>query len=65
MDAPFQTPSTFLASSVHGIMNSTSEEVKTRLANEIDGDFKNGCEMRQIGSEGARKLSTYLPGKLP
>jgi hypothetical protein len=40
MDAP----STILASSVHGIMNSTSEEVKTRLANEIDGDLKNAVK---------------------
>jgi hypothetical protein len=40
MDAPFQTPSTILASCVHGIMNSASEEVKNRLANEVDGDLK-------------------------
>jgi hypothetical protein len=29
MDTPFQTPSTILASSVHGITSSASKEVKT------------------------------------
>jgi hypothetical protein len=39
--APFQTPSTILASRMHGIMNNASKEVKIRLANEVDGDLKN------------------------
>jgi hypothetical protein len=41
MDAPFLTPSTILASSVHGITSIASEEVKHQLANEVDGDLKN------------------------